>query len=209
MTISASAGTRRSTVLARTTLIGDAGDGAGHPDLIERLRHFLHRCVRDHRRTADHNRTGHRLLARLIFHPMAVNAGAQFDRWIHTEPARRFELAAIIADVLQAGIGIFCDVMTGRQIRRVVASRSRDRHRQTVEPVARLVERIAERADILTCCVGDNERLERRGKRLHPGGADVVQWAAETDAVHFADWRRAPPPARRCRNARLCRRSHW
>ncbi len=134
---------------------------------------------------ADHHRARHRLAALLVFEPMRVDAGAQFDRRIHAEPARRFDLAAIIADVLQAAVRVFGDVMAGGQIRRVVETRRRDRHRQPVEAAARLVEIAAGDADFLAWRLRDHARLKRRGERFHPGIADLVERPAEADAIDF------------------------
>src|SRR5262249_41933063 len=78
------------------------GKRAGNGDLVEMLWHLLHRRVRDHRRATDNNRAGEGLAARLAFLPMGENPRAQLDRRIHPEPARRLELTAIVADVLDA-----------------------------------------------------------------------------------------------------------
>src|SRR5262245_65030049 len=105
MTISASAGTNRSTVLAHH-VDWAAGERAGNGDLVEMLRHLLHRRVGDRRWTTDDDRAGEGLAARLAFFPVGENPRAQLDRRIHPEPARRLELSAIVADVLDAGVGV-------------------------------------------------------------------------------------------------------
>ena len=110
-----------------------AGERARHRDLVEVVGHLLHRRVGHDRRAADHDRAGQRLAARLALLPMGEDAGAQLDRRVHAEPARRLELAAIVADVLDAAVGVPGDVVAGREIGRVVEARRRDRHRQSVE----------------------------------------------------------------------------
>ena len=89
------------------------GERAGDRELVEMLRHLLHRGVGDDRRAPDDDGARERLATRLTFLPMGEDAGAQLNRRIHPEPARCFELTAVVTDVLHAGIGIFGDVMAG------------------------------------------------------------------------------------------------
>ena len=53
-----------------------AGEPAGHGELVEMLGHLLHGGVRDNRRTADHDRAGHRFAAFLVFQPVRIDASA-------------------------------------------------------------------------------------------------------------------------------------
>ena len=117
---------------------------------------------------------------------MREYAGAQLDRRIHPEPARRLELAAIVADVLDAGLGIPGDVMAGREIRRIVPARRRDRHRQAVERAPVAIEIIAGDDDLVTRRIGDDPRRHRFGDRLDPARPDLVERLAEADAVDVA-----------------------
>ncbi len=123
---------------------------------------------------------------------MRVDAGAQLDRRIHAEPPRRLELAAIIADVLDAGVGILGDVVAGREIGRVVPARRRDRHRQARR--ARGRPRRGRRRSITISWQGASSTT--RGAiglaiALDPGRADVFERLAEADAIDVAVGRQA------------------
>ena len=126
-----------------------AGKPAGDRDLVEVQRQLGDRGIGDHRRAAEHDAAGQGLAARLVFLPMHIDAGPDLDRRIHAEPARRLDLPAIVADVLDAGVGIGGDVMRRGEERRVVPARRRNRHRQAVERHARLIERLAFDHDLL------------------------------------------------------------
>jgi hypothetical protein len=114
---------------------------------------------------------------------MRIDAGAQFDRRIHSEPPRRFDLTAIIADVLAAAIRIFSDVMAGGEIRRVVKAGRGNRDRQAVEPGTGNFERVANDANVLARRCRDDPRFDWRRQRVDPGRADFVERAAKTDAI--------------------------
>ena len=99
-----------------------------------------------------------------------------------------FDLAAIGADVLDTGVRILGDVVTGRQIRCVVPAGTRDRHRQRVK--ARSPSRSSSSPMITTCLAWRDRNQPRRG-RLGNGFARQAAptWsrlAAETDAVDGA-----------------------
>ncbi len=160
-----------------------ARERAGHRDLVEVLGHLLHRGVGDDGRTADNDRAGKRLAARLALLPMREDAGAQLDRRVHAEPPRRLELAAVVADVLDAGVGILGDVVAGRQVGRVVPARRRDRHRQAVERRAGLVEIGARDHDLLAGRIRDHARRNGIGDGRDPGRADLLEWLAEARAI--------------------------
>ena len=165
-----------------------AGQCARDRHFVQILRHLLHGGVGDSRRAAEHHGARQRLLARTAFLPMRIDAGAQFDGGVHAEPPRRFDLAAVVADVLDAGVRVLGDVVRRGEIRRVVPARRRDRHRQAVEAETGLIERVAQHNDLLArrFRLFDNARLDRRRERLHPGWADFVERLAEADPVDVA-----------------------
>ena len=172
--------------LAAHDVNGPAGDRARDRKLVEIVGELLHGCIRHDRRTADDDRAGQRLAARFVFLPVGVDAGAQLDGWIHAEAFRRLELTAVVADVLHAGVGILGDVVPGREIRRVVPARRRDRHRQSVKRLAVLVEVFAGDHDLLARRILDHAWRDRIGDRIDPGGADVFQRLAEAGAIDRA-----------------------
>jgi hypothetical protein len=107
-------------------------------------------------------------------------------------PSRgRFDLSAVVADVLDAGLGILGDVMAGGEIRCVVPSGRRDRHRQSVERAAVAVEIVASDHHLLARGIGDLARRQRAGNRLDPGWTDLVERLAEADAVDITVRRQA------------------
>src|SRR5262249_39653704 len=151
----------------------------------------LHRRVGDDGRATDDDRAGEGLAARLAFFPMGKNARAQLDRRIHPEPAWRLELSAIVADVLDAGVGVLGDEMAGREIGCVVPTGRRDRPRQAVAPAAVALEIRTGRHQLLAWRLRDKARRDRLGDGLNPGLPDLVERLAEADAVDVAVRRQA------------------
>src|SRR4249919_986239 len=113
MTISASAGTSRSTVLARVTLMGPP---ASAPATASSSRVSGNFCTEAYEITGGQPTT----TAQGRGSPRALH----FSQW-----AWRLDLSAVVADVLDPGLGILGDIVAGREIRCVVPSWRRDRHR--------------------------------------------------------------------------------
>ncbi len=122
---------------------------------------------------------------------MRVNAGTQFERRIHAQPPSRLHLAAIIADVLHAGVRILGDVLRQRGVGRVVPAGRRDRHRDAVETHALLVEIVALDDDVVARRTLDDARLYRGCGRARPSRVDLIEIAAQSDAVDFPVRRKA------------------
>src|SRR5262249_22258864 len=138
-------------------------------------------------RRAEHHRAGQLLdAARAQLFPVTVDAGPQFERRVHAEPPPRLHLAAVVAHVLHAGVGIARDVLRQRRVGRDVPARRRDRQRQAVEALARLVERLAGDDDLLAGRLSDDTRLQGTVDRAHPALVDLLERAADADAVDFA-----------------------
>ena len=171
--------------------MGPPASAARDRELVEILRQLLDRGVGDDRRAADDDRAGQRLAACLAFLPVSKNAGAQLDRWIHAEPAWRLDLSTVVADILDAGLGILGDVVAGGEIRCVVPSGGRDRYRQSVERAAVPIEGVAGDHYLLAGGVGHFTRRNRIGNGLDPGRADLVKRLAEADAIYIAVRRQA------------------
>ena len=130
--------------------------------LVERLGQLLHRGEGDARRRAEHHRARQLLeaaLAQLL--PVVVDARPQLQRRVHAEPPPRLHLAAVVAHVLHAGVGIAGDVLRQRGVGRDVPARRRDRQRDAVEALARLVELLA----------GDDDVVARRVARRRAAAA--------------------------------------
>ena len=163
-----------------------AGERAGDCELVEIFRHLLHGRIGDDRRAADHHGARQRHSARLAFLPMGKNSRAQLDRRVHAQTARRLELAAVIADILNAGVRVLGNVMPSGKIRRIVETRRRDRHRQPIErrPVA--VEIISRCDDLLARSIIDNARRNGMRNRFDPGLADFFQRLAEPNAINVS-----------------------
>src|SRR5262249_1378648 len=119
------------------------------------------------------------------------NPRAQLDRRIHPEPAWRLELSAIVADVLDAGVGVLGDVVAGREIGCIVPSGRRDRHRQAVEAAALALEPRAARHQLLAGRMRDQSRRDRIAEGLDPGLPDLLERLAEADAIDVAVRRQA------------------
>ncbi len=118
---------------------GRAGQTAGDRHLVLIDRQLLRPGEQHHRRAADDDGAGHRLLALLVFAPVQIAAGAaRARRHAHAEPVLRFQGAAIGAHVLHAGFRIAGDAERGGQIRRGVEAGRRDRHRQRGKAAAGL-----------------------------------------------------------------------
>ena len=194
MTISASAGHQEIDGLRLHHIDRCADQRAGDMQLVEALRQLLHRGEGDAGRRAEHYGAGKLLeAARAQFFPMIVDAGPQFQRRIHAEPAPRLHLAAVIAHVLNAGVGILGDVLRQRRVRRDVPARRRDRQRNAVEAIARLVEGLAGDDDLMARRILDDARRDRVAGGFHPACVDFLEAGSRCRCGRFRDWR----PARR------------
>ena len=210
MTISASAGTIRSTVLRLHHVDRSAGERARDRDLVEVLRHLLHRRVGDGRRAADHDGAGQRLLPRPALFPMRVDAGAQLDRRIHAEPPRRLELAAVVADILDAGVGVLGDVMRRRRdTARCPSPASRSEpagHRVPGRPCPMLAERPRPPGMALRrrrhAAAAERPAPSPRFRRPGPT-------ACRSRCGRCRGWRQDPRSARDARTRGLSNRSAW
>ena len=199
MTISASAGTCRSTLDRLGDADGRAGQSAGHRHLVEIDRQLLRAGEQHHRRAADDDGAGHRLFSFLIFAPVQIAAGAaRARRHAHAEPVLRFQRGAIGAHVLHAGFGIARDAQRRGEIGRGIEAGRRDRNRQAGEAFARLAARSS---PLITtswqAARGDDDRRDRMRDRVRPGLADVLDRLAHADRV---DFRRGGERADRDRN---------
>ena len=163
---------------------GCAGERAGDGQFVLVLGHLLNRAIGYDGRASHHHGAGHGLAPRLPFAPMQVAAGPKLHRCIDAEPVRRLDLAPVIADVLNAGIGILGDEVRRRGIGRVVPARRRYRHRNVVEPLA--VGKVrALKNDLLTGGVGAGDGFggQRIGERLGPLVLDLFQGVADTQLI--------------------------
>jgi hypothetical protein len=95
-------------------------------------------------------------------------------------------LAAVVAHVLHAGVGVPGDVLRQRRVGRDVPARRRDRQRKPVEALAWLVELFAGDDDLVARRVGDDARRQWVLRSLHPARVDLVELAADADAVNLA-----------------------
>ena len=164
-----------------------ADQRAGDVQLVERLRQFLHRGEGDDRRRAEHDRAGQLLEAALAqLFPVVVDARPQFQRRVHAEPPPRLHLAAVVAHVLHAGVGVLGDVLRQRGVGRDVPARRRDRQRDAVEALARLVEVLAGDDDVVARRVRDDARRQRLRRGRDPARVDLLERAADADAVDLA-----------------------
>ncbi len=165
---------------------GRADERAGHVKLVNGLGQLLHRGEGDAGRRAEHHRAGQFLDAALAqLFPVIIDARSQLQRGVHAEPARRLHVAAIVAEILDAGVGILGDVLRQRRIGRDVPAGRRDRQRNAVEPVAGLVQRLAGDHDVMAWRLIDNARRDRVRRRLDPALVDFVKAAADADAIDF------------------------
>jgi hypothetical protein len=95
-------------------------------------------------------------------------------------------VAAVVAHVLDAAVGIFGDVLRQCRVRRDVPARRRDRQRDAVEAVARLVERRTGDDDLVAGRVVDEARRQRALRRLDPARIDLLERTVDADAVDLA-----------------------
>ena len=149
-TISASAGTSRSTVFAFTTLIG-APTSAPATWSSSSVSGSFCAEAKAMQGGAPSTTAAGSFLTPLVadLFPVRVDAGAQLERRIHAQAPRRLHLAAVDAHVLHAAVGILGDVLRQRRVGRDVPARRRDRQRKAVQAVARLVELLAGDHDLV------------------------------------------------------------
>ena len=138
-----------------------ADQRAGDVQFVERLGHFCTEAKVTQGGAPSTTAAGQLLEAALAqLFPMVVDARPQLQRRVHAEPPPRLHLAAVVAHVLDAGVRILGDVLRQRGVGRDVPARRRDRHRNAVEPLARLVEGLA----------GDDDLVARRVLSTRFGG---------------------------------------
>ena len=182
-----------------------ADQRAGDVQLVERLGQLLHRGEGDAGRRAEHHRARQLLeAARAQLFPVLVDARPQLQRRVHAEPAPRLHLAAVVAHVLDAGVGILGDVLRQRGVGRDVPARRRDRHRNAVEALPGLSSVLA----------GDDDLVARRVRRRCAAGSGSApprpsarrsrRTGSRCRCGRFRGWRRARRPAPGCRTCGPC-----
>ncbi len=162
-----------------------ADEAPGDRELVEMLRQLVDRGKNDGRRGAEHQRDRHPLAARLVFEPVLVDALVELDLRVHAHACRAFDHRPVVADVLAAGVGVLGDEHRARRIGRVVEARGRDRDRQTVDALAGLVEGVALDDDLLAGRVVNQHGLDLLLLGAVPILLDVLDLAADADAVDF------------------------
>ena len=178
MTISASAGTSRSTVLALHNVDRLAGKTASDTEFVQVNRQFLRRHKCDVRRSAENDGTRHPLVATLlVLLVMPIAAGAaNARRHAHDQAVGRFQSGAISAHVLDAGFGIlvmtFVAVSVGR--RRNPASKPGSAAHRGHCP---RLQRIARDHHLLAERLVHQTRRDRIGDRTIPVGLHVFSGA--------------------------------
>ncbi len=139
-----------------------AGQTAGHTHLIDTVGNFLHGDIGNNRRCADHQRCGQMDLLLDSLLPMQINILAQ-SRGEHTDALAGFDLAAVVADVLNPGVEVGGEPVGTSGVRPIVESRRRDRHGKAVETVALFVELSALDDDFLALGVSHGDGIDRLG----------------------------------------------
>ena len=113
---------------------GLAHEAAGDGHLVDPVVDLLHGNVGDHRRRADDQRRLQRLAALLGVLPVEVDVLAQSGRE-HPHPGVRLDLAAVVADVADAGLGVLGDPVGAGGVWAVIEARGGDRNRELVQPL--------------------------------------------------------------------------
>ena len=163
-----------------------ADEAARDRQFIELLRQLVHGREHDGRRRAEQQYGRHPLAAGLVFEPVLVNALVEFDLRVHAQPGRAFDHGPVVADVLPPGVRVLGDEHRARGIGRVVEARRRDRDRQPIDALAVLVQGVADGHDLLARGVVDKLRLELMLLGEIPLLLDVLDLAADAEAVDLA-----------------------
>src|SRR3972149_2736226 len=121
---------------------------AGHTQFVDTVWNLLHRHVRYNRRRTDHQRGWKMCSLRLRFLPVEIDVLAQAG-WEHADAAARFDLAAIVTDVLYARFRVRGNPVRASRVRAVVEARRGDRHGKLVQAETFLVERVTDVDDLL------------------------------------------------------------
>src|SRR5688572_11851663 len=96
----------------------------------------------------------------LSFLPVQKNILAQAGRK-HADTAPGFDLAAVVADVLNPGIYVRRNPMRAGRIRPIVEPGRGDGHGEAVQAISILVQVVAENDDILTLRLRNRDRINR------------------------------------------------
>ena len=158
---------------------------AGDCELVDVITQFLRGDVGNRRHPADAQGRRHSFLTRSVLFPVHVDALAQFQRRVAADPVRRLDHGAVGADVMNAAVRIFCDEMRGANVRRVIPTRGRDRHRDAIDALPGYFE-IVPLIDNFMNRRGFGRNLHRRDRIGFRFGPQLVylSWiTAETDSV--------------------------
>ena len=120
MTISALAGTSTSLVMHFTTSMGAPASPPATSSSLTLKRNARRRSIRYTGRRADHQRGLQRNAALLALAPMVAAVIARAEK--HAGSRRAFDMAAVVADVDDAGLRIFCEPVRRRGERRAVVT---------------------------------------------------------------------------------------
>ena len=205
MTISASAGTSRSTVTAFDDADRRAGEPARHRHLVQIDRQLLRSGEHHHRRAADHDGDRHRLFQLAVFLPVQIAAGAADPRrHAHAKPVGRFQRGAIGAHVADAGFGILGDAQRGGQIGRGVVSRA---SRSAPAAFSARQSGLRNSSPLMTTSWQGADVTSTGAIGLaiaaHPGVADLLDRPAHADGIDLRRGGQRADRDRRCRSGGL------
>src|SRR5262245_20802664 len=105
--------------------------------------------------------------------PMEINVLTQTRRK-HADPPAGFDLAAIVADVMDSGFRIPREPMGARRVGPVVKARRRNGHGKLVQTATFPIQFVAEIDDVLAFGVVHGGGCERLRKRLFPALVHLI-----------------------------------
>ena len=119
---------------------------------------------------------------------MNIDARAKFQREIHAHPARRLNLGAVIAHILQPGVRVLGHVLGQRRYRPDIPARGRNRHGNAIQRVAGNIEIVAFDDDFVTRRLLAQDFLWRDGigNRLGPAFLHILDGTAHTQRIDRA-----------------------
>ena len=169
--------------LALHDLDRSTGKPAGNVELAHAERNARRRRVSDTGRRADHQRGLERDTALLAFAPMVSTVVARTEK--HARSCRAFDMAAVVADVDDAGLRVLGEPVRRRGKRRAVVAWSRNWNWKFSETA--FLQQVRSRVnDFMHRRIIDDARRYRIRLRLIPAVDDLLRFALKPEAVNLS-----------------------
>src|SRR5439155_1399707 len=157
------------------------GEATRDRELVDAVRHLLHRRIGDDRRTADNERGGKVLALASRLLPVDVHVLAEARRK-DADARRALDLPAVVPLIADARLRVLGEPVRARRVGPVVETRRGDRDRELGRPAA-LEEAVAGVHLFVHRSGLDDRRRDAVGERALPARRDLVRGTPEPGRV--------------------------